>query len=399
MEKTATTISALFRADAIPSLVLVMGAFLVLTSSAAFAQVTDLPLTSKLTLLLAATATLWLAGHQLRGHREVRLAGTVFECASALLVPIDLVVLAYTVFDLPRIATELLWAGGSLAAAALYAGLAAAGYGRAYSYLLMVFVLHAVVRLLMYWHADVQWYLAAAAAVALVVDLIRLAAKAPRAELVVGPLDPWTPVLAAGTALLAGIGHWGWMRGAPSGVGPAALLSIAVCLSVYAALRARLGGPTVKNAAAAGPVVTYYALIRMLTEPGLELIAAPAGAYMIALAVWSHRVGIRIVEHDRRTLEAVGAVMVLAPLAVARIELITTARTLVESLGFLVAGTAVSRPRLAVVGALSVGILGIRLVASGVASIGPWLVVGMTGIALLFVGAALLRWSAKDVRE
>lgn len=394
VNRATDLLSFLSRADAVPSLVLFVGAFLVLASGAAFAQLASIPLPTKLVLLVITTAALGGVGQALRPRRQLVLAGSAFTFTAALLVPIDLAVLAYTVFDIPKVAVELLWAAGSLAAAGLYAVLAAAGYGRAFSYLWLLFMLHGAARLVGYFDARAEWYLVTAAAIALLSEGAFAALADARVRSVVGPVAPAARALAAASAVVGAGGHLIWLQAYSDrlAVGPTALLWLALALTFYYAVRSRLGDQADRNLAAAGPLVVYYAVVRSVTAPTLELIAAPVGLYLIAAAAWSERaLRIKIAPHDRHNLEALGAVLVLAPLAIARLDLLMTARALLESLTFLVAAAALGRPRVAVVGALSVGVLAIRLVAGGLGTYAPWAVFGIVGLCLLGLGVVLLR--------
>lgn len=399
MNRTTAALSFLSRADAVPSLVLFVGAFLVLAAGAAFAQVASIPLPTKFVLLLAATAALAGTGQALRPHRQLVLAGSAFTFTAALLVPIDLAVLAYIVLDIPKIAVELLWGAGSLAAAGLYAVLAASGYGRAFSYLWFLFTLHGVGRFVGYFDGGVEWYLVAAALVALLLEGALAALADVRLRGVVEPVARATRILAATAGLLGAWGHLEWVQGRWNelAVGPYALLWLAVALTAYYALRSRLGDRADRNVAAVGPLVVYYAAVRTVTAPTLEVIAAPVGLYLIAAAAWSERaVRLTIAPRDRESLYALGSALVLAPLIVARLDLVMTTRALLESLIVLVAGAALRRPRVAVIGALSVGVLGIRMVVGGLGTYGPWVVFGIVGVVLLGLGAVLLRGTAAD---
>ena len=118
-----------------PSLLLYIGAFLIVVSALILVNVSGRQISdaAKLALMLGGTAAFLVAG--LVCHRSPRVvpAGRTFLAVGALLIPID-VVATYALFlrASPLTRPEL-WLGGSLVASLLYATLARRGFGDVYA--------------------------------------------------------------------------------------------------------------------------------------------------------------------------------------------------------------------------------------------------------------------------
>ncbi|MEK7863279.1 MAG: hypothetical protein AAB295_08450, partial [Chloroflexota bacterium] len=128
----------LFSPESAPSLLLYVGAFLIVVAALIFVNVSGRQVSGAVRLALLVFGTFGFLGVGLicHGRPRVREAGRTFLGIGALLTPLDFV--AYHVLvsgsALPASTT---WTLGALVSACLYAALALAGFGRIYAYLFL----------------------------------------------------------------------------------------------------------------------------------------------------------------------------------------------------------------------------------------------------------------------
>ena len=178
-----------FAVEETPSLLLYVGAFLVVVSALIFVNVSGEQISdaARFGLVLLGTIAFLIAGVALHRIPRVLPAGRTFLAIGALLVPAD-VFAAYallvrrTPLDAPG-----LWLAGSIMAALLYAALAVAGFGRWYSPLFALALISGVGAFAAEIHASTGWSVALYAMLALAVLLLQQRAPA-RLEALAEPL-------------------------------------------------------------------------------------------------------------------------------------------------------------------------------------------------------------------
>jgi hypothetical protein len=136
----------LFSPERAPSLLLYVGAFLIVVSALIFVNVSgeQISNTVKLALMLFGTVAFVVGG--LVCHRVPRVveAGRTFLLIGALLTPLDFAAYYVLVLRASPLTTPEMWILGSLVSAALYAVLALTSFGRIYAYLFFVATLSAL---------------------------------------------------------------------------------------------------------------------------------------------------------------------------------------------------------------------------------------------------------------
>jgi len=136
----------LFSPERAPSLLLYVGAFLIVVSALIFVNVSgeQISNTVKLVLMLAGTVAFVVAG--LVCHRMPRVleAGRTFLLIGALITPLDFAAYYVLIVRASPLTTPEMWILGSLVSAVLYAVLALTAFGRIYAYLFFVATLSAL---------------------------------------------------------------------------------------------------------------------------------------------------------------------------------------------------------------------------------------------------------------
>ena len=136
----------LFSPERAPSLLLYVGAFLIVVSALIFVNVSgeQISNTVKLVLMLVGTVAFIVAG--LVCHRMPRVleAGRTFLLIGALITPLDFAAYYVLIVRASPLTTPEMWILGSLVSAVLYAVLALTAFGRIYAYLFFVATLSAL---------------------------------------------------------------------------------------------------------------------------------------------------------------------------------------------------------------------------------------------------------------
>jgi len=271
-----------FATEETPSLLLYIGAFLVVVAAFIFVsvsgdQISDLV---KLVLMIVGTTGFLAAGIVCHRYPRVLPAGRTFLVIGALITPLDPVAYYVLVARVSPLDAPTIWTLGSLVSAALYAGLRLGGYGIGYSYLFYAAVLSAVLGLEALVKLPVSWAAVPIAAMALAFERLHLS-RTQLVDTVVGPLSRMTMVVAAlaGAALAIPIA-------ASAPFERAALPVEIVLLTGYYVLRASRGAAWEQRLATAGP--------------GLAVVATvySAGADLAVVALASVVVGSAYVAHE-----------------------------------------------------------------------------------------------------
>ncbi|HEY3127321.1 MAG TPA: hypothetical protein VGK07_09675, partial [Candidatus Limnocylindria bacterium] len=136
----------LFSPERAPSLLLYVGAFLIVVSALIFVNVSgeQISNTVKLVLMLVGTVAFIAAG--LICHRIPRVleAGRTFLLIGALITPLDFAAYYVLIVRASPLTTPEMWILGSLVSAVLYAVLALTAFGRTYAHLFFVATLSAL---------------------------------------------------------------------------------------------------------------------------------------------------------------------------------------------------------------------------------------------------------------
>jgi len=139
----------IFSPERAPSLLLYVGAFLIVVSALIFVNVSgeQISNTAKLALMLVGTVAFVVGG--LVCHRAPRVveAGRTFLMIGALITPLDFAAYYVLIVRASPLTTPEMWILGSLVSAALYAVLALTSFGRTYAYLFFVATLSALAAL------------------------------------------------------------------------------------------------------------------------------------------------------------------------------------------------------------------------------------------------------------
>jgi len=125
----------LFTPERAPSLLLYVGAFLVVVAALIFVNVSGQQISDQVRLALMILGTLGFLGGGLACYRVPRVeeAGRTFLIIGALLVPLDFIAYYGLVARVSPFSSPAMWVAGSMLAALLYATLAVRGYGRVYA--------------------------------------------------------------------------------------------------------------------------------------------------------------------------------------------------------------------------------------------------------------------------
>lgn len=128
-----------------PTLLLYVGAFLIVVSALIFVNVSGEQISDPAKLALMLIGTLGFLGAGILCHRmaTVRPAGRTFLVIGALIAPLDFAAYYALVTRQSPLTSPALWLIGSLVCGGLYAALRLGGYGKGYSYLFLAALLSA----------------------------------------------------------------------------------------------------------------------------------------------------------------------------------------------------------------------------------------------------------------
>jgi hypothetical protein len=179
-----------FTPERAPSLLLYLGAFLVVVAALIFVNVSGQQISDSLRLALMIVGTLGFLGAGLVCHRIPRVeeAGRTFLIVGALLVPLDFGAYYALVAHVSPFTSPAMWVLGSLVSAGLYATLAIAEYGRAYSYLFFIASLSALGGTAVLFKVPSTWLFVLLAAYPVAIQLAARIGE-NRTLRLVGPLD------------------------------------------------------------------------------------------------------------------------------------------------------------------------------------------------------------------
>lgn len=189
----AATLSSHALTEQAPTLLLYLGAFLVVTSAIVFVNVSGRELSDplKLTLMLIGTIGFFTAGLVCHGIPRVQPAGRTFLVIGALLIPLDVAAYYALVLQRPPWTAPQVWLAGSLLAMAPYGALAARGFGSWYAYLFTVAALSAALAAREASALAYPWTSAFVAAVAVALaGLARMGAAFTSIVRLAGPIGP-----------------------------------------------------------------------------------------------------------------------------------------------------------------------------------------------------------------
>ena len=264
-----SVVETFFTAERAPSLLLYLGAFLVVVAALIFVNVSGQQISDSVRLVLMIVGTLGFLGGGLVCHRIARVeeAGRTFLILGALLVPLDFVAYYALVAHVSPFTSPAMWVLGSLVAAGLYAVLAITAYGRGYSYLFFVASLSALGGIAVLFNVPGTWLFVLLAAYPLAIQLATRVGEARTLRLV-GPLDlpsrfllPATLVFGAAPTVLISV------FSPLSVVERLAIPALASLGTAYYAARADRDHQGERWLAVAGPAAVAFGLVFSASAP------------------------------------------------------------------------------------------------------------------------------------
>jgi hypothetical protein len=256
-------VETFFTPERAPSLLLYLGAFLVVVAALIFVNVSGQQISDSVRLALMIVGTLGFLGGGLACHRIPRVeeAGRTFLIVGALLVPLDFGAYYALVAHVSPFTSPAMWVLGSLAAAGLYATFAITAYGRVYSYLFFIASLSALGGIAALFNLPATWLFVLLAAYPLAIQLAARVGES-RSLRLVGPLErpgqsllPASVVLGAVPAVLVNIVN------PLSGIERLAIPALAILGTAYYAARTDRDHARERWLAAAGPAATAFGLL------------------------------------------------------------------------------------------------------------------------------------------
>lgn len=237
-----------------PSLLLYIGAFLIVVAALIFVGVSGRQIAGETKLVMLIAGTIGFLVVALLCHRSprVREAGRTFLVIGALLVPLDFAAY-YLLITNAALSFDVVWTLGWLASAALYATLASTGYGRLYSYFFLPAAIATVAGIEMIVELPTAWTPIPIAVVCLLLDyadtvasaewlrrLTRPIARASRSfasfvlavTVILGPVGSERLQITAALLIAGAYYAWRAPRAAPWERWVAALAPAAVALSL-----------------------------------------------------------------------------------------------------------------------------------------------------------------------
>lgn len=269
------------------TLLLYVGAFLVVVSALIFVNVSGDQISDSTKLVLMLIGTLGFLGAGIVCHRapSIRQAGRTFLIIGALITPLDFAAYYALVARQSPFTSPALWLIGSFMCGGLYAALRIGGYGRGYSYLLLAAYLSAAAAAHSALELPDSAFAVPFAFVVLSVEAVRLA-REPYASLVLNPLRPAVSAI----ALLAVVGLIGPLSSSSVPERWAAPLH-AFLLTGYYSLRARRGPRWERVIAHFGPAAVVLSAARALDADlrglAIVLLGLAAAHAVAATARWS----------------------------------------------------------------------------------------------------------------
>jgi hypothetical protein len=253
----------LFSPERAPSLLLYVGAFLIVVAALIFVSVSGQQISGELKLSLLILGTFGFIGVGLFCHRYPRVAeaGTTFLLIGALIVPLDFV--AYQVLiSGTALSGSMIWTLGSVASAGLYAALAATGFGRLYAYFFLPAALSAVAGLESVLGIDSTWMFLGVAFVPLLLTLAGAVVNDIRVQRITAPLERAGGILASLTLSLSAaiVPIFDFVQTQDRRVVPVTF----VVAAIYYGLRARNGGVLDRWRAALGPAAVALSIVYFL---------------------------------------------------------------------------------------------------------------------------------------
>ena len=281
-----------FSPERAPSLLLYVGAFLIVIAALIFVTVSGQQISGEVKLSLLILGTIGFLTVGLVCHRSPRVleAGTTFLLIGALLVPLDFAAYQVLLSGQP-LSGPTVWTLGSLIAAGLYAALAATGFGRLYAYLFLPAVLSAVAGLESVLALDNAWFFLPIALVPILITLVGVLGTDVRIQRITAPLDRPGNILAtialAMSAAVVPIFE-------PFGTSDRRVtLATFVVAAIYSALRARKGGSFDRWRATLGPLSVALAIVYLLHGQSQTYgFALALAAIAYASAVEAMRAGV-----------------------------------------------------------------------------------------------------------
>jgi hypothetical protein len=262
-----------FTPERAPSLLLYLGAFLVVVAALIFVNVSGQQISDAVRLVLMIVGTLGFLAGGLVCHRIPRVAeaGPTFLVVGALLVPLDFGAYYALIARVSPFTSPAMWVLGSLVTAGLYGALAITAYGRAYSYLFFIASLSALGGFAVLLHLLPAWSLVPFAALPLA---IQLAARIGNTRLLrlVGPLDRPGQFLMFAALVLGALGTVviAVSRSLPLNE-RLAVPALALLVTAYYLARTDRDHPRERWLAAAGPAAIVFG--------SLVAVDAPAQTY------------------------------------------------------------------------------------------------------------------------
>jgi hypothetical protein len=258
-----------FTPERAPSLLLYLGAFLVVVAALIFVNVSGQQISDSVRLVLMIVGTLGFLGGGFVCHRVPRVeeAGRTFLIVGALLVPLDFGAYYALVVHASPFTSPAMWVLGSLVAAGLYATLAIAAYGRAYSYFFFIASLSALAGISVLVSLPSTWLIVPIAAYPLAIQFAALTTDS-RAQRLVAPLDLPARVLMV-AALFFGVVPTVFISfiGYLSLTERLAIPALALLATAYYLARTNRDHPRERWLAAAGPAAIVFGLLFAASAP------------------------------------------------------------------------------------------------------------------------------------
>jgi len=273
----------LFSPEHAPSLLLYVGAFLVVMAALIFVNVSREQISDVIRIVLMFVGTFAFLGGGLLCYRipRVQEAGRTFLMIGALLVPLDVAAYYALVVRESPLSSPAMWGLGSLVAAGLYATLALRSYGTAYAYLFFAACLSAVGGLEAWIGAPAAWFGVPFAALALAIDVVDIGGRGRAVWRLTAPLELPSRVLMTLALVLGALD----VAVAAQGAERLAMPVLVLVGSAYYAIRADLEIASERWLVAAAPAALGLAIVFAAAGPmesyGLVL-AALAVAYALA---------------------------------------------------------------------------------------------------------------------
>lgn len=262
-----------------PSLLLYVGAFLIVVAALIFVGVSGQQIAGETKLVMLIAGTIAFLVVALLCHRSARVieAGRTFLVIGALLVPLDFAAY-YLLITNAALSFDVVWTLGWLVSAGLYATLASTGYGRLYSYFFLPAAIATVAGIEMVVDLPGAWALIPIAVLCLVLDYADAAAA-------IDPLRRLTRPIARASRYVGSFVLGVTIVLAPLTSDRRSIMAALAIAGVYYAWRAPRGTTWERWAAATAPAGVAISLVYVLHAPSQThgfVLALLALAYGIA---------------------------------------------------------------------------------------------------------------------